>query len=187
MQSVAPPQPTLWRTCRVLANPLRLQMFGLLLRRPGQTVSAVADHLHQPLALTSLYLRALEARSLLTVRRTGRWVSYRPSPATEPSPSAGLLVALRAAFQHEAEPVETIFRLATAFTHPRRIELFRLLKTGPRKLGQLRAAAHISAWASLRHLKKLEARGFITRQEGLYAVAERTDGLGQELARLAAQ
>ena len=58
-------RPTLWRTCRVLANPTRLKMFSLLLQQPGQTVSAVAEHLSQPLSLTSEYLRALEARGFL--------------------------------------------------------------------------------------------------------------------------
>ena len=140
-----------------------------------------------PWALTSLYLLALEARGLLSPRRVGRLVSYRPGAATGPSTAAGLVAALRASFQREAEPIGTIFRLATAFTHPRRIELFRLLQTGPRTLGQLRAAAHISGWALLRHLKKLEARGFITQREGLYAVADQPDGLGRELARQAAK
>jgi len=186
MHSVAPLQPTLWRTCRVIANRTRLQMFHLLLQQPGQTVSAVAKHLHQPLSLTSEYLRALEARGLLTAHRTGRWVEYRPNPATSPNVTAGLAAALRTAFQRHPRPVETIFRLATAFTHPRRVEICRVLQTGPHDLGQLRAATGISSWALLRHLKKLEARGFVTRHGSLYALVHRVDGLGRELARLAA-
>ncbi|MBM3888073.1 MAG: winged helix-turn-helix transcriptional regulator, partial [Verrucomicrobia bacterium] len=173
MHSVAPLQPTLWRTCRAIANRTRLQMFHLLLQQPGQTVSAVANQMRQPLSLASKYLRALEARGLLTAHRTGRWVEYRPSPATSPSVTAGLVAALRATFQRQPKPVETIFRLATAFTHPRRIEIFRVLQAGPCDLGQLRAATGISAWALLRHLKKLEARGFVTQRGSLYALVHR--------------
>jgi|GEM_PF-3168292 len=46
METTAPLQPTLWRTRRVLANHIRLEIFRLLLRQPGQTVVAVAQHLH---------------------------------------------------------------------------------------------------------------------------------------------
>jgi DNA-binding IclR family transcriptional regulator len=69
-------------------------MLHLLLHQPGQTVSAVAKHLRQPLSLTSEYLRALEARGLLTAHRVGRWVEYRPSLATSPSVTAGLVAVL---------------------------------------------------------------------------------------------
>ena len=51
-------QPTLWRTCRVLANRTRLQIFGLLRRQPNQTVSAVAQHLKLSLPVASQYSRA---------------------------------------------------------------------------------------------------------------------------------
>jgi hypothetical protein len=43
--------PTLWRTCRAIANRSRLAMFGLLVEQPGQTVSAVGRQLSLPLSL----------------------------------------------------------------------------------------------------------------------------------------
>jgi DNA-binding MarR family transcriptional regulator len=70
-------QPALWRTCRVLANRTRLHMRGCLLQHPGQTVSAVADQLKLSLPVASQYLRALEARGLLTVRGVSRRLKYR--------------------------------------------------------------------------------------------------------------
>jgi DNA-binding transcriptional ArsR family regulator len=185
MKTGTPLQPTLWRTCRVLANRTRLEMFRLLLRDPGQTVSEVARQLRKPLSLTSEYLRALEARGLLTVRRVGRWVQYRPSPPTNLGVS-GMVAALRMTFQRE-NPIDIIFRLATAFTHPRRVEIFRVMQTRPQTLEQLQASTRIPGWALLRHLKKLETRGFVTRRGGLYAAVKRTDALGQALARLAAR
>ena len=185
MQTASPLQPTLWRTCRAIANRTRLQMFGLLLQQPGQTVSAIAKHLGQPLSLTSEYLRVLEGRGLLTARRVGRWVEYRPSPAAAPNATAGLVAALRATFKRESQPVETVFRLATAFTHPRRIEVLRLLHAGPRTSGQLRTTTRISGWALLRHLRKLEARGFVAQRGKFYVAEDRSDDLGRVLARLA--
>jgi predicted ArsR family transcriptional regulator len=180
-------QPTLWRTCRAIANRRRLQIFGLLVQEPDQTVSAVARHLRLPLSVASEYLRALEARGLLTAHRAGRFVKYRPGSLTSQNAAGRVVAVLRAAFQRETGPVERIFKLATAFTHPRRVELFRLLQSGPCKLGQLRAATRISAWALLRHLRKLEARGFVVQRGALYAVTEPGHGLGRELARLAVQ
>ncbi len=72
MSSISSLRPTLWRTCRVLANRTRLKIYALLLRQPGQTVSAIAEQLKLPLPAASHYLRALEARGLLAVRRKGR-------------------------------------------------------------------------------------------------------------------
>jgi len=185
MPTTLPLQPTLWRTCRVLANRTRLEMFRLLVQEPGQKVCAVARRLGRPRSLTSEYLRALEARGLLTARRVGRCVEYRLSCATNGSASACLVTALRALFQRETTAVEVVFRLATAFTHPRRVEIFRVLQNGPHSLGQLRAKTRISAWALVRHLRKLEARDFITQQGGLYAAVDCTHGIQKELARLA--
>ena len=160
-------------------------MLGLLLQEPNQTVSAVAQALGQPLSLTSEYLRALEARGLLRARRTGRRVEYRPNSAPSGGHASGLVAALRKAFQRETYPVETIFRMATAFTHPRRVEIVGVLQAGPRTAQQIQAATRISGWALWRHLRKLEARGFVISRRGFYALTHWPDGLGRQLARLA--
>jgi len=162
-------------------------MFGLLLEQPGLTVSAVASQLRQPLSLTSEYLRGLEARGLLTANRVGQRVKYLPSH-DKTSVSAPILVAaLRAAFRRDPQAVETIFRLATAFTHPRRIEIFRALQTTPRTSGQIQGVTGISGRALRRHLGKLEARGFVVCRHGLYSMANPPDAFGRELARLAVE
>jgi DNA-binding transcriptional ArsR family regulator len=184
-QPLEPLQPTLWRTCRVLANRTRLNLFRFLLERPGATVSEVAQAMGQPLPLTSQYLRALEARGLLIARRTGRWVRYRPTRRQDGTVSAGLAVALRATFQRETAAVEIVLRLATAFTHPRRAQIFQVLRVTPCSVAALQARTHISSWALLRHLKKLEARGFIIHLNSQFTVATRKDVLGRELLRLA--
>ncbi len=121
------------------ANPLahrprlrhRLGLFASPAQQPGQTVGALAQCVQVPPALASQYLRRLEARGLLSAERVGRWVKYRPSEAPNSSNSSGLAAALAASFRGEAGPVETLFKLATAFTHPRRIELLGLLHRRP--------------------------------------------------------
>jgi len=185
MSSVTSLQPTLWRTCRVLANRTRLKICARILQQPDQTVSAIAERLKLPLPAASLYLRALEARGLLTVRRKGRRVVYRPAPATTATSSAELVEALRRVFNREGNPVETIFKTATAFTHPRRIEIFNALRKENQNPVQLAIQTGISVPSLYRHLKKLEARGFVTHREGKWVATPRFDPLGRELTRLA--
>lgn len=179
-------QPTLWRTCRVLANRTRLQIFGLLAEQSPQTVSSVALRLQLPLPVASQYMRALEARGLLTSRRVGRRVDYRLGAATSDSAQA-LVAALRLAFRQDSSAVESLFKLSTAFTHPRRIEIFRVLHLEARTLNQIQAATRISVPALLRHLGKLEARGFVICRLGTYEATEPSGAFGRALGRLAAQ
>ena len=178
-------QPTLWRTCRVLANRKRLRIFALLLEQPGQTVSTIAARLNLSLPVASQYLRAMEARSLLKVRRFGLRVSYRIAD-NQSDTAQGLVQTLRQTFRHDSSPAETIFKQATAFTHVRRIECFRVLSGRAQTLVELRAATGISVRAIVRHINKLEARGFVVCRQSQYAVADRSDAFGRELTRLAA-
>jgi DNA-binding transcriptional ArsR family regulator len=180
-----PLRPSLWRTCRVLANRTRLQIFGLLAQQSPLTVSAVALHLNVPLPVASQCLRALEARGLLAARRVGRRVQYRVSaPVAEQARE--LVKGLKSAFKLEAAPVDCLFRMATTFTHPRRIEIFRRLKQRASTFVQLHTATRISMPALSRHLGKLQARGFVKCCDGVYAAAVPAEALGRALARLAA-
>ena len=134
-------QPTVWRTCRVLANSRRLKMFLLLVREPGLTVSAAATRLRVSLPLASLYLRALEARGVLVSKRAQRWVTYQVSE--ENSAVAPLVLALRASARHNDHFVDSTFKLVTAFTHPRRVDVFRVLVSRPHTTAELRVATGI--------------------------------------------
>jgi DNA-binding transcriptional ArsR family regulator len=171
----------------VLANRPRLKMLGLLVQTGTLTVSAVAERLRLSLPVASQYLRALEARGLLVSRRLGRRVEYRLNVASTMKSARELTAALRLAFQRDPAPVEALFKLATTFTHPRRIEIFRALAAQARTPGQLQAVTRISAPALFRHLQKLEERGFVEGHGGLYAVANWPSGFGGTLARLAAK
>ena len=185
MQTTPALHPTLWRTCRVLANHSRLALFGLLLHQPDQTVSNLSKRLGLSMSMTSENLRGLEARGLLTVCRSGRWVKYRLALVQRGNPGSNLVPALRAVFQQESTPVETAFKLTTAFTHPRRVEIFRRLHQGACTLEQLKATTLIPVVALRRHLKKLESRGFIVRRGRLFVGTRHPVGFGRELIRLA--
>jgi DNA-binding transcriptional ArsR family regulator len=186
MAAAASLQPTLWRTCRVLANRTRLGIFALLAEQSPQTVSALAFRLQVTLPVASQALRSLEARGLLAVQRVGRRVQYRPSPL-QSGHGRELAPPLRRALRNGFSAVDSLFRLCTAFTHPRRIELYRALRMQPRTFGQLRTATRISGPALTRHLAKLEARSFVVREGGLYTATLPREAFGRVLARLAVE
>lgn len=177
-------QPTLWRTCRVLANRKRLQTLALLIGQPNQTVSTVAERMSLSVPATSQYLRALEARGLLACRRVGRRVEYRPAGTSEGA-AQEIVKVLRLVFRRRAQPIEAIFKLATAFTHPRRIEVFRAMTKGADSFAKLQAATHIPARALSRHLAKLEARGFAKNEMAQYVATTQSHPFARVLARLA--
>lgn len=72
--------PTLWRTCRVLANPNRLSCLKAVLKVPGRTVENVADAVGLAESKASLALRALQSRGILSSHRISRWTHYYPEP-----------------------------------------------------------------------------------------------------------
>lgn len=185
MQTVQPLQPTLWRTCRVLANRRRLRMLQLLATERAMTVTAVAERLGLPAPVTSQYLRALEARGLLRARRDGSRVSYRFPSRGESGRLEAVLTALRAGFRCDPGYAEVAFRSATAFTHPRRIEIYRSVCGGNGALEPLCDMTKASRFAVVRHLAKLAARGFIRRQGEQWVVGAGSDGLASALAQLA--
>ena len=178
-------QPTLWRTCRVLANRKRLQTLALLIRQPHLTVSVVAERLGLSVPAASQYLRALEARGLLSCRRLGRRVEYRLSSDTSEGAAEEIVKALRLVFRRKAQPIEAIFKLATGFTHPRRIDVFRALTEGADSIAKLQTATEMPARALARHLAKLEARGYVKNEMELLVATIPRQPFGRVLARLA--
>ena len=186
MPAVSPSsQPTLWRTCRVLANRKRLQILAFLIRQPNQTVSAVAERMSLSMPATSQYLRALEARGLLTCRRVGRRVEYRLADGRSEGSADQIVAALRRVLGRGGDRFEPLFKLATAFTHPRRLEVFRVITKGANSFNKIQAATRIPSPALERQLEKLEARGFIAGRRGAYAARTQGDPFARALARLA--
>jgi DNA-binding transcriptional ArsR family regulator len=158
-----------------------------LIRQPNQTVSALAREMKLSMPAASQYLRALEARGLLTCRRVGLRVEYRPTAAATGGAGGEILTALRFAFRGRAQPTEALFKLATAFTHPRRVEVFRALKNDADSFAKIQAATQISAQALSRHLAKLEKRGFVRNDAEKYVVTSQKHPFARALARLACQ
>lgn len=180
-------QPTLWRTCRVLAHTTRLKMFAAVVREPERTVSAIARQFKLPLPVTSMYLRALEARGFLVSKRQGRWVTYRVS--TSDGPIAPLVAAMASSSKRNTAFEDATFKSVTAFTHPRRIHVYRCLADHPQALARLHVATGIPGRALLRHLHKLKTRKFVVYRRGppgTYVAHKGVNAVGRALAELVA-
>lgn len=162
--------PTLWRTCRVLANKTRLRILRELCQRPEQRVSDIARQLGISLSLASQCLRALNARGLIFARRSGPWVYYSPRANKSIPNSVCLLQAIQKTFTTDKNPIENIFQYSTAFTHPRRIIIVKTLWKSPMQLHEISLTSNIPSRATSRHLRKLVGRGFLKCADHKYAL-----------------
>lgn len=164
--------PTLWRTCRILANRTRLGILRELCAHPDQRVSEIAHRLGLSLPLASQALRALNARGLLLARRIGPLVYYSPIANRSIQDSIRLLSVIRQTFAADMHPCENIMQYASAFTQPRRLLIIQTLAgQGPMRLRNIAFTIKISRRALRRHLNKLQARGFLECVNGSYACA----------------
>ena len=181
-----PLQPTLWRTCRILANETRLRILAQLIRKQPQSVTQLADLLTLSLPVASQSLRALESRGLLKVKRIRRRVEYRLPTSAEAGALVNLIDALQASLRREPLPTVQIIKLATAFTHPSRIQIYRSLKSGQKTQIQIQSALRISSPALSRHLRKLITRGFVALDDvGIYSTLKHPHTIGRVLAEMA--
>ena len=70
-------RPTVWRTVRALLNEGRLHLLrAIWLSKGRKTVSDLAKDVGLSVSTTSTYLRALNARGIISVSRSGSYVRY---------------------------------------------------------------------------------------------------------------
>jgi len=181
-------QPTLWRTCRTLANRRRLSCLKEVVLRPGESVGEIAAAVKLPQDQASLCLRALQARGLLHASRDGRWVRYFPWPDPLVPTAADVLVAMTRALTEKKLQDKRVLQCLTAFTHPRRLAILgSLLQRRVLSFPALVQRCHISSPALSRHLKKLVTRRLVQETpEGWTLVSER-DSLSESFLKVIAK
>ncbi|MBN1270284.1 MAG: helix-turn-helix domain-containing protein [Kiritimatiellae bacterium] len=186
MRSRARLSPTLWRTCRALANRQRLRILHQFTMNTSLTVSDVVRQLGIPEPLASRYLRALNARGILQVRRAGREVFYRLDADPSVPHAAALIRALRVTLNTRSSSVDKAFAALTGFTHPRRIVLVQaLLADRPLTLKAITIRNGIPLPAAVRHLRKLTRRGYVVKTKTGYRRAKPRSLLHKTLLALA--
>ena len=179
-----PLRPSLWRTCRVLAHPKRLDMLRELHTHGLRTVSQLAESVGLPLGMASSQLRAINARGLISAKREGRYVFYSPEPNPGVDYASDILHALENAFDLGTDNPE-IVRAATAYTHSRRLDIVHALGAAPMPFEQLTSKTAISPPALARHLRKLEARGLVDMNGDLYKLTPPADPFALTLMLIA--
>ena len=176
--------PSLWRTCRVLANARRLILLRSVCIDGSGNVSELAQRTGLQVEKASMHLRLLQSRGLLRAGRVGPRVYYaaRADPLVR---HAGPMLAVlrRAVVKESANDMRRVF---TCFTHPRRQILVRCLASGPCDGDVLAARCRMSHSAAFRHLDKLQRRGIVSRDEdGVYTLLRPATLLGRRLLRIA--
>ena len=177
--------PTVWRTCRVLANTGRIKCLKVVLEQPGRTVCEIAACVRIAENLASEHLRALQARGLIQACRKSRWVHYAPVPDPLVPSARPLLTALRQTLLTEKKTEPEIIHTLTAFTHPRRLAILRYLqKVGYASADDIAAATRISLPALSRHLSKLTARRLASCEDHRWQLTPRFGRLEKTLLSL---
>jgi len=164
--------PTLWRTCRVLAGPTRLKLLSQILQAPDQGVTCLAEQVHISESRASQELRRLQSRGLVQAVRSGRWVRYRPISDPQVTSAQPLLLAMRAVLTSSSEETELeTIRIARAFSHSCRLHLVQVLLSGARSVGELQKYIGASRRATSRHLAILEEGGVICQEGKVWQMA----------------
>ena len=154
--------PTLWRTCRVLASLNRLRCLKAVLKTPGRTVEDVAAAAGLTEPKTSLALRALQSRGILSSRRRSRWAHYHPEPDSTVATAKPFLDAAKRALVDSRMPEQDVRSAMQAYTHPRRIAIVRAVAHADNlQPADLCEMLHVSPEAMGRHLKKLKTLGVV--------------------------
>lgn len=177
--------PTLWRTCRVLAGQTRLAFLRQLHIHPGQSVSSLAQAVQVGLSDASQELRRLQSRGLLQVERKGRFTVYRLGADPQVPSAAPLLKALKACLASSTpEQDPSIIQIATGLAHARRITIAQTLIHTPCSFPSLQSSLQIPQNALSRHINVLLRSGLVRREGRFLFFSPPRHPLAQALARL---
>jgi DNA-binding transcriptional ArsR family regulator len=157
--------PALWRTCRILLGKMRLSLLRRVAKRPGQTVSqlAEAEGISRPRA--SQELRRLQSRGLLRADRKGRFLIYQLIPDPQVASAKPILQAMCDTFSRFPPSAdEQTIRIAAGLSHARRIAIVRQLRKGSCNVHGLQNAVQIPFRTLSHHLRLLHKGGWVQRE-----------------------
>ena len=180
-------EPTLWRSCRALANRTRLSLLKAMIDEPPLCVQTLAVRCKLKKSVCSQYLRILNARGFLQASRRGRWVDYSLGANPSVKHADDLLKAVVRALRSCASVKEyaTVLKDLTIFTCPKRILMVRVIHANPdHSPAELSALCRMPYQTLHRQLKKLERRAVITLSESSVTLCKPTRPLAKQLLTL---
>ncbi len=158
----------LWKRCRILANPVRLNMLTFLKEQPRQYVKSIAEELGLTEDVASKNLQMLAAGGFLESEAVSKYLYYSLAESDEL-----LQLVLHELKTRKSDVRERVFRTVTALTHERRVSIVAVLKRdGPMDMQTLCIRAGISELACRRHLNKLVRRGWMTTEQKKYVLLQ---------------
>jgi predicted transcriptional regulator len=158
--------PTLWRTCRMLAGASRIHLLRCLDESPGRNVSELAEAVGLGLPAASQELRRIQSRGFLQAERHKASLVYRFGADPQVLSADPLLKAVRASLARRGPQADArIQAIARAFAHPKRLTLLNSLRTAPRSAFALHQEFHWAYRTLQRHLIILLESGLIRRQD----------------------
>ena len=190
MKETAPASlnPTLWRTCKMLAGTKRIHLLRQLHERPGQSVKALGEAIGVKRSDASQELRRIQSRGLLKSKRQGIPLIYRLEADPQVPSAAPLLKALQAALTAYPPKYDAaISHIAKGLANERRIAIARALIARPGASGNLQRQLDLSRSALAQHLHVLAKSGFAIRHDGRYYFTTPPHPVARALVRLLQQ
>lgn len=180
--------PTLWRTCKMLAGRTRIQLLRALCERPGQCVKDLGEAVGVKRSDASQELRRIQSSGLLKAQRQGLPLIYRLEPDPQVSSAAPLLKSLQATMRaYPPSRDADIVQMAMGLANERRLAIVKALSAHPGTIGELQRRLGYSRSALFQHLQVLVQSGFIAKHRGLYRFRSPTHPVGRVLIRLLRQ
>ena len=157
--------PTLWRTCKMLAGKTRVRLLRQLHEHPGECVSALGKRIGIGESAASQELRRIQSRGLLQAERRGPCLFYHPAADPQVSSAAPILKAIQSALSSlPPESDAEICTIAGGLSHERRIRIVQALLKSPQPIPDLQYAMRISPHPFQLHLAALRSSGFVVSE-----------------------
>ena len=159
--------PTLWRTCRAMMNPLRLRLLRMVFDHDdAYTVTDFAKALGVEQSTATIYLRQLNARGLIGVRRQRIKVFYNTQPDRSLPEALAIRETMRTLCSGQMSEgwVSEILTVLRAFSHFNRLAMLERLFDGPATLDDLSDAMGVCVKSLYHHLRFLHSAGLLSVQ-----------------------
>lgn len=179
--------PTLWRTCKMLAGAKRIQLLRQLQKQPGRSVRDLGKAVGVKRSDASQELRRIQSRGLLKSKRQGIPLVYRLEADPQVSSAAPLLKAILSAMA--SRPPERdldMCTLANGLANEHRIAIVRALMASPQTMADLQMNLNLSAPACVKHLRILLDSGYAEKRNQLIHFRVPAHPLARTLAKLIA-
>jgi DNA-binding transcriptional ArsR family regulator len=181
-------EPTLWRSCRALANRKRLALLKAMIDEAPLCVQELAQRCKLKKSVCSQYLRILNARGFTVASRHGRWVAYALGANPSVKNADVILRAVIHALRKCGTPQQygASLKDLTLFTCPRRIRIVRVVHAYPNSVPlELSDRCRMPYRTLYRQLNKLQRREVIIKEETLIKLATPSRALARTLLKIA--